>query len=191
MRRTVALLFLLLACRASPPVIAAQADKPIPLRMLGEANPGSMPPSCRVHGGTPPVRSGPVLWARSTHRDRRLDSLGLGRVSIRLVSARTGESIQSAAIYLEPTAPVVQSQAIRRKARRACKHPVAATRSVFGRSGSEKRCSIPSIFDVDSRIRFDSQLVSSGFVVCDVCDRHRWAGGLTCVATDGRSKRCG
>jgi hypothetical protein len=105
MPRLTALLIFLLACRPPPSVLAPQASTVTALRMLGEANPDSMPPSCRVHGGTAPVKSGPPLWTWSAQRDRGLDSLGSGRLLVHLVSARTRESLQSAAVYLESTAP--------------------------------------------------------------------------------------
>ena len=105
MSRRAALLIFLLACQPSRPALAPQASSVTPLRMLGDANPDSMPPSCRVHGGTAPVKPGLPLWIFSAQRDRALDSLGSGRLLIHLVSARTGEPLQSAALYLESIAP--------------------------------------------------------------------------------------
>ena len=61
------------------------------LRIDGEMNPAVKPPSCRVHGGTPPVRSAAPVWTGRAQRDSRLDSLGIGRLSVRVnVSADRG-----------------------------------------------------------------------------------------------------
>jgi hypothetical protein len=105
MGRLAVLLLSVLACRASQPILAAQAPSATPLRVLGEANPDSMPPSCRVHGGTPPVAWAPPSWTWSKQRDHGLDSLGAGRLVIHLVSARTGVALQTGALYLEATPP--------------------------------------------------------------------------------------
>jgi len=104
MHRLAPLLVLLIACRSLGPVHPAQANGS-PLRVLGETNPDSEPPSCRAHGGTPPVPSAPPQWARSARRDHTLDSLGIGRLFVYISAARTGEPLQSAALYLEPSLP--------------------------------------------------------------------------------------
>jgi len=103
MRRFAPLLILGLACqRPRPPLVQTS---PMPLRVLGDVNPDSMPPSCRAHGGTSPVRSAPPLWTRSARPERALDSLDSGRLLIHLTAARTGESLQTGAIYLEAFQP--------------------------------------------------------------------------------------
>ena len=105
MARLVMLLIFLLGCRGLRPGLPAPASSRLVLRVLGEANPDSIPASCRVHGGTRPIPWAPPRWMPSTHRDRVLDSLGAGRLLIQLSSARTGETLQSGALDLVSTAP--------------------------------------------------------------------------------------
>ena len=102
MLRCVGLLVVVVACGAAPRPHAAAIPGPSRLRLVGQTNPDSMPPACRAHGGSPPVPSGPMVWAGSSTRDRRLDSLGRGMLVFHVLSARTGAAFPSAVIVLEP-----------------------------------------------------------------------------------------
>ena len=55
---------LAVTCRGSTPVTLG-APAALAIHIDGETNPDSMPPSCRYHGGTPPIRSGPPRWMPS------------------------------------------------------------------------------------------------------------------------------
>jgi hypothetical protein len=92
---------LAVACLPAAPPTAVLAPKLAPIQMNGNTNPDSMPPSCRVHGGSPPVPSGLPRWTAATLNDRWLDSLGRGRLMVHVTSARTGEALKGAAVSLE------------------------------------------------------------------------------------------
>jgi hypothetical protein len=116
MNRWGAVLILVVACHAPQPspsdattavrtgirTVPAETKTALAIHILGAVDPDSMPPSCRAHSGTPPVRSFPPALALSTARDRRLDSLGAGHLLVHVISARTGQPFGSAAILLEP-----------------------------------------------------------------------------------------
>jgi hypothetical protein len=92
---------LAIACLQATPPAAALAPKVAPIQMDGNTNPDSMTPSCRMHGGTPPVPSGLPRWSAATLHDRWLDSLGRGRLMVHVTSARTGEAFTGASVLLE------------------------------------------------------------------------------------------
>jgi hypothetical protein len=101
MRSLTIALVAVLCCGATP--LAAQASA-ARLRILGDTNPDLMPPSCRVHGGSPPIPSSPPEWAQSAHPDRRLDSLNVGQLLIDLSAAPKSDPVTIAAASLD-TAP--------------------------------------------------------------------------------------
>jgi hypothetical protein len=105
MRRSVALLALTMACHTGGSRLSPATPTQLSLRVLGDVNPDSMPPSCRAHGGTPPVRSAPPIWVQGRQLDRHLDSLGAGKIFVHLVSARTAIPFATAVISLEPASP--------------------------------------------------------------------------------------
>ena len=103
MRHAAVLLVLLAACHGASPGHMTPAQ--LSLRIIGDVNPDSMPPSCRAHGGSPPVQSKAPIWQQNAQSDAHLDSLGFGRISVHLLSARTGQPLSSAVILLEPAPP--------------------------------------------------------------------------------------
>ena len=105
MARLTALLIFVLGCRSPTPGLSAPASSRAILHVLGDANPDSMPASCRVHGGASPVAWAPPRWTWSKHPDRSLDSLAAGRLLIHLVAASNGESLQSGALDLTSKSP--------------------------------------------------------------------------------------
>src|SRR5262245_11435782 len=102
MHRAVAFLALIAACHSASPAGSSAVPSRLSLRVIGDVNPDSMPPSCRAHGSSPPVPSKTPIWTPSARLDARLDSLGRGALAIRLLSARTGQAFSSAGILLEP-----------------------------------------------------------------------------------------
>ena len=97
------LLFVVLAaaCRLIAPSVVPSAPTSAVIHLDGDTNPRSMPPSCRAHGGTPPVASAPPRWTAGTRRDRRLDSLGVGQLTVHVTSARTEKPFDLALVSLE------------------------------------------------------------------------------------------
>ena len=105
MRRSISLLLLVAGCHSAGSRLPPTSPPLLSLRIVGDTNPDSMPPSCRVHGGTRPVRSALPVWAPARRLDRRLDSLAAGEVAVHLSSATTGRPFKSAAVSLEPGPP--------------------------------------------------------------------------------------
>ena len=102
MMRWLTVAFIAVACRST--MLLGQQPSAARLRMQGETNPDAMPPSCRAHGGRPPIPSSPPQWVLSPQSDRRLDSLNVGRLLIALSLAPDSEPVTSAAVSLD-TAP--------------------------------------------------------------------------------------
>ena len=66
------------------------------------ADSARMPPSCRVHGGSAPVRPATPILSLGRRVDRELDSLGLGEMWIRLYAVHGGAPVD-AGYWLEPS----------------------------------------------------------------------------------------
>ena len=104
MRRSITLFALVAACHAGASRVSSPSSTQLSLRVPGDVNPDSMPPSCRMHGGTPPVRSAPPILIQSMQLDPDLDGGADGKIFIHLVSARTDLPF-AALISLEPASP--------------------------------------------------------------------------------------